>query len=125
MCRQRHDLVFFRVLVNLTKAKHIHHCLQALVNSILLKSGGDRRKMSPAEKGVLKDMESLESRRQQLYLQLLDKRGQKVVTERDEDGSEVEAVIVSYPEVPVRLPNTLKAKPVDEWTREETIWMNV
>jgi len=61
---------------------------------------------------------NLEDRRQDLYIQMLKKRGQIV---SDSDGSQT---IVSYPKTPVKFPNNLK-KNILDWTEKEKIWLNV
>jgi len=75
-------------------------------------------------KSALKDpafvikVHTLEDRRQDLYLQILRKRGQIVVAP---DGSQT---IVSYPKTPVKLPNNLK-KHILDWSEREKIWLNI
>ena len=64
---------------------------------------------------------SIESeKRQDLYMSLLRKRGQMI---QASDGG---WKLVSYAELPLRMPRTLKrAKNVDEWSERDKVWLNM
>ena len=64
-------------------------------------------------------MALMESKRQDLYLELLRKRGQLVETP---DGG---CSLVSLAQLPLRMPRTLKTKKFSEWLEREKIWANV
>lgn len=64
-------------------------------------------------------MSNMESRRQDLYLELLRKRGQLV-----DDGSGG-SLLVSLAQLPLRMPRTLKNKKFSEWLSREKVWANV
>ena len=76
-------------------------------------------KQSLQDKDLMKKMRDMEDHRQDLYLKLLKNRGQLVT---NLDGSKT---IISFPAMPVRVPNTLKYRPVEDWTKTEKIWKNV
>ena len=65
---------------------------------------------------------SIESeKRQDLYMSLLKKRGQMIQAASDGGWK-----LVSYAELPLRMPRTLKrAKNVDEWSERDKVWMNM
>ncbi len=64
-------------------------------------------------------LREMEDKRQSLYLKLLRDRGQVVSAD---GGGEV---IVSSPQVVVKMPNTLKGRRVEDWTEREQIWRNM
>lgn len=64
-------------------------------------------------------MSNMESRRQDLYLELLRKRGQLV---NDDSGA---SILVSLAQLPLRMPRTLKNKKFSEWLSREKVWANV
>ena len=66
-------------------------------------------------------MASMESRRQDIYLDLLRKRGQLIDTE---DGSG-DSLLVSLAQLPLRMPRTLKNKNFSQWLDREKVWANV
>ena len=57
--------------------------------------------------------------RQDLYMALLKKRGQMIQTF---DGG---WKLVSYAELPLRMPRTLKAKNLTEWPDRDKVWLNM
>ena len=65
---------------------------------------------------------SIESeKRQDLYMSLLKKRGQMI-----QAASNGGWKLVSYAELPLRMPRTLKrAKNVDEWSERDKVWLNM
>ena len=65
------------------------------------------------------DMVNMESRRQDLYLDHLRKRGQLIEME---DGS---SKLVSLSQLPLRMPRTLKNKNFSQWLDREKVWANV
>ena len=66
-------------------------------------------------------MASMESRRQDIYLDLLRKRGQLIDTEDGSGGSR----LVSLAQLPLRMPRTLKNKNFSDWLEREKVWANV
>ena len=63
----------------------------------------------------------MESRRQDIYLDLLRKRGQLIDTEDGSGGSR----LVSLAQLPLRMPRTLKNKNFSDWLEREKVWANV
>lgn len=70
---------------------------------------------------IMAKMKKMEDKRQEVYLRLLDRRGQKVALTEEGGGH----ALVSFPQALIRMPNTLKYKPIDEWSKYEEIWQNV
>ena len=64
-------------------------------------------------------MSNMESRRQDIYLDLLRKRGQLIEME------DVGARLVSLSQLPLRMPRTLKTKNFSQWFDREKVWANV
>ncbi|XP_023341948.1 uncharacterized protein LOC111711755 [Eurytemora carolleeae] len=81
-------------------------------------AGLSQLKASLKDPSFVAKIKDLEDRRQDLYVSILEKRGQIVTSE---DGSKT---IVSYPQVPVRFPNNLERK-LSDWTEKEKIWLNI
>ena len=69
----------------------------------------------------MKSMASMESRRQDIYLDLLRKRGQLIDMEAGLGGSR----LVSLAQLPLRMPRTLKNKNFSDWLEREKVWANV
>ena len=66
-------------------------------------------------------MANMESRRQDIYLDLLRKRGQLIDMEDGLGGSK----LVSLAQLPLRMPRTLKNKNFSDWLNREKVWANV
>jgi len=81
-------------------------------------AGLSHLKLSLKDPSFVKKLKDMENKRQDLYVSILDKRGQLV---RGEDGS---MTIVSYPQVPVRFPNNLKREAAD-YSAKESMWLNI
>eukprot|EP00095_Tigriopus_kingsejongensis_P004283 maker-scaffold2020_size22516-snap-gene-0.5 protein:Tk04283 transcript:maker-scaffold2020_size22516-snap-gene-0.5-mRNA-1 annotation:"wsc domain-containing protein 1" len=90
-----------------------------------LRRDGPNSLMGPSNphqiKAIMAKMKNMEDKRQQVYLNILEKRGQKVALEGDRGGH----AIVSFPQTPIRMPNTLKFKAIEDWSKCDQIWRNV
>lgn len=88
-------------------------------NMAMLRDPTHYLKQSLQDKTLMKKMRDMEDHRQDLYLKLLRKRGQLVTSV---DGSQT---IISYPSMPLQVPNTLKYRRIEDWTKTEKMWKNV
>lgn len=89
-----------------------------LVDTISNKENVISLKSALKDPSFVQKIGQLEDRRQQLYLNILKKRGQIVV---GPDGTQT---IVSYPKTPVKFPNNLK-KNLADWSQKEKVWLNI
>lgn len=66
-------------------------------------------------------------RRQDLYMALLKKRGQLIQTTEGELGERGGSgwKLISYSELPLRMPRTLKTKNLTEWPERDKVWLNM
>ena len=72
-----------------------------------------------ANESVKSKMSVMESRRQDLYLEILRKRGQLI------EGPGGGYSLVSLAQLPLRMPRTLKIKNFTDWLDREKVWANV
>ena len=72
-----------------------------------------------ANESVKSKMSVMESRRQDLYLEILRKRGQLI------EGPDGGSTLVSLAQLPLRMPRTLKIKNFTDWLDREKVWANV
>ena len=72
-----------------------------------------------ANESVKSKMSVMESRRQDLYLEILRKRGQLI------EGPGGGSSLVSLAQLPLRMPRTLKIKNFTDWLDREKVWANV
>ena len=72
-----------------------------------------------ANESVKSKMSVMESRRQDLYLEILRKRGQLI------EGPGGGYSLVSLAQLPLRMPRTLKIKNITDWLDREKVWANV
>lgn len=98
------------LLNNANALKHDPQSAMVANSAMLLKAVQDPK--------FQRQLEGMEEHRQNLYIQLLRKRGQIVALS---EGGEAP---VSFPQTPVRLPNTLKNKSPETWLKGELIWRN-
>ena len=78
-----------------------------------------------ANGNVKAQMSSMETRRQDLYLDLLRKRGQLIDMASDDTSTTSGARLVSLAQLPLRMPRTLKNKKFSDWLDGEKVWANV
>mgnify|MGYP001173774474 FL=1 len=72
-----------------------------------------------SNESVKSKMSVMESRRQDLYLEILRKRGQLI------EGPDGGSTLVSLAQLPLRMPRTLKIKNFTDWLDREKVWANV